>query len=112
MSLPVEIAVPGAKGTLYTVPVSQQAIVTAIHIANESGAGRTFTIYVKPVGGTSRPISPLNQALAIDALAIYADDLHLPAGTLIEGVASGASVSCLITGKEVPLREYALYGSA
>ena len=112
MSLPVEIAVPIAKGTLYTVPASQQAIVTAIHIANESGGARTFTVYAKLPGGTSRPISPLNQALATDALAIYAEPLHLPAGAILEGVADGASVSCFISGKEVPLREYAGYGSA
>ena len=67
---------------------------------------RTFTIYCKPLNGLSVPISPLNQQLAIDSLAVSTDLMYLRPDSIIEAEANGDNVTILITGKEIPIELY------
>lgn len=73
------------------------ASVSSIHISNGSGSSRTATVYVN-LSGTSRAITPVNMALAADAVAISEAPLELFNGAKIEGVASGSGVSFVISG--------------
>lgn len=97
MSLPIDGTVPTSKGALYTVPTGRTASVGSIHISNGSGSSRTATVYVN-FSGTSRAITPVNMALAADAVAISEAPLELFNGASIEGVASGSGVSFVISG--------------
>lgn len=98
--LPAAGTVPTSLGDLYVTPRTvERAVVASIHISNTSGAARTATIYVN-ISGTSRAITPLNMALATDAVAISEAEIELANGHKIEGVASGSGVQFLISGKE------------
>ena len=99
MSLPSNVELGVAETVIYTVPFGMVAEIKTIHASNTSGAARTFTVSVKTLGLTV-PISPLNQALALDEIAIAADPLRLTEGCSLVGYASGASVLCLVTGTE------------
>ena len=88
---------------LYNVPAGKETSVTTIHVANTSGVARTFTIYLRPLGGSARPISTLNRALDVDEIAISDDAIKMAAGCYIEGIASGSGITCVITGIETNL---------
>ena len=100
MSLPTTTLLPTSQGTLYSVPVGRTATLASLHVTNQSGAPRTFTIYLKPGTGTARPISPVAQALAVGATAIYVASLTLAVGCSIEGIADATDVGVVITGTE------------
>lgn len=100
MALPTTTTLPTTQGVLYAVPAGLKASIGSIHVVNQSGGARTFTVYLKPIGGTAQPISPISQALAVGAMAIYADTIALTAGCTIEGIADAASVNVVITGVE------------
>lgn len=80
---------PNAKGTLYTVPGSTQAIVKTIILVNTDTSARTVNLYVNT--GTSRKIIPVDTELGVGYSLIFDDELTLEAADLIEGDASVAS---------------------
>lgn len=101
MALPIESNLPTSQGVIYTCPTNVVAIISTIHISNNSGSAATFTLYMRVSGGTARPISAVNQALANNGIAIAGDPIRLTAGCTIEGIASASGVSYLVTGKEI-----------
>ena len=99
MALPIDGAVPTSKGDLYVCPARFTAQVKCQHVSNESGSARTATLYVNLVG-TSRAITPIDMALATDAVAVSEAVFDLTQGQKIEGVASGSGVTFVISGVE------------
>lgn len=99
MALPIDGAVPTSKGDLYVVPSGCAASIGSIHVSNSSGSARTCTVYVN-LSGTSRAITATNMALAADGVAISEAPIELFNGAKIEGIASGAGVSFVISGVE------------
>lgn len=97
--LPIDGVLPTSKGDIYVALKDHVASVSSIHISNGSGSSRTATVYVN-LSGTSRAITPVNMALAADAVAISEAPLELFNGASIEGVASGSGVSFVISGIE------------
>jgi hypothetical protein len=100
MALPTTITVPTSQGVLYTPPEATTAIIAGLHVANANVSARTFTVYLRARGGTATPISAVSQSLAAGAIAIYGEELRLPSGCVLEGIASGSDVTCVITGEE------------
>ena len=99
MSLPSNVELGLTETVVYTVPTGMTANLKTIHISNTSGVARVVTISIRTLGLTV-PISPLNQALAIDEIAICADPIKLSEGCALVGIADAAGVLCLVTGDE------------
>ena len=79
---------PNAKGTLYAVPASTQAVVKTVSLVNVSASVVTVNLYVRP-GATSRQIVEKGYSLAPNkGLFIDNTSIILEAGDLLEGDAS------------------------
>lgn len=102
----VSAYIPEVKTTVYTVPNNTHTILISIHVANTSGASRTFTLFCQPPDGISVPFSPPNQALDANAVAVSTDTMHLKPKSVIQAIANGSNVTILITGKEIPATHY------
>lgn len=90
-----------AKGTLYTVPADTQTIIKTISYVNTDGSARTVNLYIKPSGGTSRRIIPMNMSLGAGYMMVYDDEITLEVADEIEGDASlAAAVDYVINGVE------------
>lgn len=83
---------PAAKGTLYTVPGATTTIIKTITLVNTDSSARDVNLYVKPSGGTSRRIIPMNCELGIGYMLVCDDEFTLEVGDVIEGDASAANV--------------------
>ena len=81
-----------AKATLYTVPADTTTIIKTISYVNTDASARDVNLYIKPSGGTSRRIIPMNMELGIGYMMVYDDEITLEAGDVIEGDASAANV--------------------
>jgi len=94
-----ELATP-ATATLYTVPSPTPGMagsgnlvtVDFFRVVNESGAARTFTIYLN-VNGTARAITPISKVLTLGSAYNDIPVIQLSPGNTVEGVADGAGVS-------------------
>ena len=83
----------------YGVRQGVYVTLSTIHVSNAGAAG-TFTVYVRPVGLSVVPISPINRAIDANGLAVWADPIVLNPGTIIEAIASAPGMSLLLTGLE------------
>jgi hypothetical protein len=91
---------PTSVGTIYTAPRPTPGIpksggnveVDFFRIVNESGADRTFTIYINR-DGTRRALTPISTQLPIGAAFDDLPTFQIPSGALIEAVADAAGVS-------------------
>lgn len=96
-------SLPTSTGTIYTVPSPSTGVprsgndveVNLFRIVNESGADRTFNIFLN-VNGTDRPITPGDTQLSPGAAWDDVPVFQIPPGALIRGDASGADVSWTI----------------
>jgi len=94
---------PSSTGTLYTVPANTVAHITNIVLANTSASvDRTYNLYVKRSGGTSRRIVGADTPLRASKAHYLPPDqtaIRLSAGDVIEGDADAATaIDYLITG--------------
>lgn len=97
---------PNPVGTLYTVPTptpgqpnsGQPQTINFFRVVNESGAVRTFTLYLN-VLGTNRAITPIDTQLPIGAAFDDVPVFQMPPGGIIAGEASGADVSWTINAE-------------
>jgi hypothetical protein len=89
---------PGSKGTLFTVPGANSAIVRWMSCVNVSGVLQVVMLYLRP-GSTSRQL-PRIELEADESVILFEDGpLELEAGMLIEGVSSDAgAVDYVISG--------------
>lgn len=92
----------GAVATHYTAPGSTKCRVTEIWICNNSGASRTVRMHLVPSGGSAAT----SNALMYDFAVPPGVPMPIPCNTwmntgdFIQGNASGADVSCTISGVE------------
>lgn len=95
---------PTSQGALYTAPTAslgatnsgQPKSITWVRVVNDSGATRTFNLYLN-VNGTARSIIPVDTNLP-DKFA-YGDDippLTIAPGASLQGDADAAGVSWTI----------------
>jgi len=90
-----------AKGTLYTTPGSTETIITSIKLVNTNTSAEAVNLYIKPNGGTSRRIIPVDMSLGIGYMLEEDNRFTLEAGALIEGDTTTASkVDYIIMGIE------------
>jgi len=97
-----ELSTP-STATLYTVPEAtpgsansgELVTVNFFRIVNESGAARTFTLYLN-VSGTDVAITPIDTELPDGAAFDDVPTFQLPPSATIRGSASGADVSWTI----------------
>lgn len=92
--------VTAAKGTIYTVPASKQAIIRTVAFTHVAGATQTVQLYVKKSGSTSRKFS--RAQIATNEFAHEEDIGTLSAGDELEAeTTSATSVDFSIHGVEV-----------
>lgn len=92
--------VTAAKGTIYTAPAGQQAIIRNVALGNVGGLTEQVVLYVKKSGSTSRLFSKAQ--LDADEFAHEEDIGTLDAGDEIEAeTTNAASVDYSIMGVEV-----------
>jgi len=91
---------PIVQGAIHTVPQPSPGIpgsgnpvtVNLFRVVNNSGAARTFTLFLN-LNGTAQPITCPNTELPIGALWDDLPTIQLPSGASIEAVASGINVA-------------------
>ncbi len=95
---------PTTTGILYTAPAAFQGMpgsgsnvtVNFVRVVNNSGAARTFNLFLN-VNGTAQPFIPIDTQLPIGAA--YGDDIppfQLPPNGTIQGDADAAGVAWTI----------------
>lgn len=81
---------------IYTTrPDTNGVEVTMIRVVNESGADRTFTVFLN-VSGTAHAVTPVDTQLPIGACFDDFPVFQLPPNGIIEAVADGEGVSWTI----------------
>ena len=91
---------PAAKGTLYTVPASTQAVIKSITLYNTNTTAETVGIFILKSGGTSRQISG-GSLVASGGYMIDDTEYTLAAGDIIQGITTTAlKVDFTISGIE------------
>jgi hypothetical protein len=84
------------QATIFTVPpFTSGQEVTMFRVVNESGAARTFTVFIN-VTGTSRAITPIDTQLPIGGCFSDFPLFQLPMNATIEGVADNTGVTWTI----------------
>jgi hypothetical protein len=83
------VALAAAAATLYTVPGSTTFTILAIHVANETGTARTFTLSI----GTDAAGKRLYKDVEVAANGVLTHDTNIAVATgeIIQGFASAAS---------------------
>jgi len=97
---------PTISGTIFTIPTATPAqarsgsnkTVNFFRVVNESGAARTFTIFLN-VSGTPKAITPVDTNLIDGAAYDDVPEVEMPPGSTINGVADGTGVSWTINVK-------------
>ncbi len=95
--------IPTTVGAIYTVPLptpgiprsGSNATIDFFRIVNESGAERTFTIWLT-VNETARAITPIDTVLPIGAAYDDVPVFQMPSGGIISADADGTGVSWTI----------------
>lgn len=84
------------RAAVYTVPPNTNGQeVTLMRVVNESGAARTFTIFLN-VTGTVRAVTPVDTELPIGACFDDLPVFQIPPNAKIEAIADAAGVSWTI----------------
>ena len=92
--------IPTVQGAIHTIPKATPGIpgsgrsytVNFFRVVNNSGAARTFTLYLN-VNGTAKPITPVSTQLPIGAAWDDVPTFQLPPGATIEAIADATNVA-------------------
>lgn len=95
-----EVGTGSSWTTLYTVPSARFASLT-IGICNRSGSARTASIRIRPGGATAANKHIIADSVALpNGTTLSTMEIQVAEGDVVEGVASGASVNMVVSGKE------------
>lgn len=92
----------GAGTLLYTVPAATSTYVKDIDVCNTTAGALTLTLYLVPSGGavdTSNMFVP-TISIAANSMWQWTGTQILVTGDFIQGIGSGAGLTCNISGGE------------
>lgn len=85
--------IPTTQGVIFTAKQFTNGVeVNLLRVVNESGAARTFTVFLNVVG-SAKAITPVDTELPIGACFDDFPLFQIPASATIEAVADAAGVS-------------------